>query len=223
MIALQNISWSAGNFALVDVNFEVPTGAYGVLMGPTGSGKTSLVELITGLRQPHSGTIRIATEDVTRHPPARRGIGYVPQDGALFPTMTISEQLGFAQRLRKVPVDERTANVEAMARQLGIDHLLNRLPHGLSGGERQRVALGRALLAHPRALLLDEPLSALDETTRASLVTLLRDMWKTTGLTALHITHSPAEAAALATHVYLIENGRVRPRTDPDRSAQLPR
>ena len=159
MIRLENITWHAGAFRLDGVSFAVPANSYAVLMGRTGSGKTSLIEILCGLRQPKGGRIWIADRDVTELPPGMRGIGYVPQDGALFPTMTVAEQLGFALRVRHRPADEIAGRVRELSAQLGIAHLHDRLPQNLSGGERQRVALGRALAARPSVLLLDEPLS----------------------------------------------------------------
>ncbi len=209
MIALDSIAWRAGTFRLENVSFTVPAGRYAVLMGRTGCGKTTLIEIICGLRQPRNGRVIVADRDVTHEPPGERGIGYVPQDGALFPTFKVREQLGFALRLRKRPADEISARVAELARELGIEHLLDRLPQNLSGGERQRVALGRALAAKPKVLLLDEPLSALDEELRDDLSALLKRVQREHSITALHITHSRAEAATLADFLFRLENGAV--------------
>jgi ABC-type sugar transport system ATPase subunit len=141
--------------------------------------------------------------------PAARGVGYVPQDGALFPTFTVREQLGFALRLRHRPADEIATRVAQLADELGVTHLLARRPQHLSGGERQRVALGRALAANPKVLLLDEPLSALDEELRDDLSALLKRVQREHNITALHITHSRAEAATLADVVFRLDEGRV--------------
>ncbi len=206
MIRLDSIAWRAGTFVLEDVNFTVPTGKYAVLMGRTGCGKTTLLEIICGLRQPAAGRVFIGEAEVTHEPPAARGVGYVPQDGAMFPTMTVREQLGFALRIRRQPQEEI---VNGLAAELGIAHLLDRLPQHLSGGERQRVALGRALAARPKVLVLDEPLSALDEDLREDLSALLRRVQREHAITALHITHSRAEAAQLADVQFRMENGRV--------------
>jgi ABC-type sugar transport system ATPase subunit len=176
-------------------------------MGRTGCGKTTLLEIICGLRQPHAGRVLISERDVTHEPPAARGVGYVPQDGAMFPTMTVREQLGFALRLRRQPHEEI---VNQLATDLGITHLLDRLPQNLSGGERQRVALGRALAANPKVLVLDEPLSALDEELRDDLAALLKRVQREHSITALHITHSRAEAAHLADVIFRLEDGAVR-------------
>jgi len=210
MIRLEDIAWRAGAFGLEKVSFTVPTGRYGVLMGKTGGGKTSLLEIICGLRQPTAGRVWLGERNVTALAPGERGIGYVPQDGALFPTMTVREQLGFALRLRHRPAGEIARRVEELAGHLGIAHLLERKPDGLSGGERQRVALGRALAAKPRVLLLDEPLSALDDDTREPLADLLHKVQRETAVTVLHITHQRSEAARLADNLFRLEDGRIR-------------
>ena len=209
MIFLDSIAWRAGAFRLENVSFTVPGGSYAVLMGRTGCGKTTLLEIICGLRTPRSGRVIIGDRDVTHEPPAARGIGYVPQDGALFPTFTVREQIGFALRLRRRPADEIAARVAELANELGIANLLDRRPQHLSGGERQRVALGRALAAKPKVLLLDEPLSALDEELRDDLAALLKRVQREHGITALHITHSRAESAALADVVFRLSDGRI--------------
>jgi molybdate/tungstate transport system ATP-binding protein len=208
-IRFDNLSWHAGTFRLEGVSFSVPTGSYAVLMGRTGCGKTTLLEILCGLRQPSGGRVLIGERDVTDLPPGERGIGYVPQDGAMFPTMTVREQIGFALAIRKRPVEEIVARVKELGEHLGVAHLLDRLPQHLSGGERQRVALGRALAAKPSVLLLDEPLSALDEELRDELAALLKRVQRDLGLTALHITHSRHEAAQLADVMFRMEAGRV--------------
>lgn len=209
MIRLEGIAWRAGAFSLTDISFTVPTGAYAVLMGRTGCGKTSLLEILCGLRRPTAGRIFIGERDVTKLPPGERRIGYVPQDGALFPTYRVRDQLAFAPRLRRRPRAEVAATVELLAAQLGLEPLLDRRPADLSGGERQRVALGRALAADPAMLVLDEPLSAVDEELRHELATLLRSLQQARGLTALHVTHSAAEAAQLGDLHLRLEAGRI--------------
>ena len=210
MIRLTDICWRAGDFRLESISFTLPAGNYGVLMGKTGCGKTTLLEILCGLRQPHAGRVFIGERDVTDEPPGARGIGYVPQDGALFPTLSVREQIGFALRLRHRPAAEITARVQELSTQLGIAHLLDRPPQDLSGGERQRVALGRALAAKPAVLLLDEPLSALDEEFRDELASLLKRVQRELGVTALHITHNSQEAAQLADLVFRFDGGVVR-------------
>lgn len=209
MIAVDHLAVRAGGFELRDVSLRVPAGAYAVLMGRTGSGKTTLLEALCGLRAAAAGTIRLDGVDVTRWKPAARGIGYVPQDGALFPTMTVREHLAFPLVIRDRPRVEIEARVAELTGLLGIAHLLDRRPRGLSGGEVQRVALGRALSFRPRILCLDEPLSALDETTRGEMYGVLDAARRHEGVTALHVTHNREDADRLATLRLRIEDGRV--------------
>jgi ABC-type sugar transport system ATPase subunit len=209
MIHLDSITWQAGAFRLENVSLRVPAGSYAVLMGRTGCGKTTLVEILCGLRRPLGGRVLIGERDVTHEPPAARGVGYVPQDGALFPTMTVREQLGFALRLRQRAPAEIERRVGQLAEELGIAGILDRLPEKLSGGERQRVALGRALAPQPEVLVLDEPLSALDEELRDDLAALLRRVQREHGVTALHITHSRAEAGLLADVLFRLADGQI--------------
>jgi ABC-type sugar transport system ATPase subunit len=209
MIRSENISWSAGTFALSGVSFTVPQGSYAVLMGRSGSGKTSLLELLCGLRFPSSGAIWIGDREITNLTPGERSIGYVPQDGALFPTMTVRENIGFAPRIRGESGPGSRAAVESLAERLGITEVLDRKPQHLSGGERQRVALARALAATPTVLVLDEPLSALDEELREDLARLLKEIQRDLKLTTLHVTHHRQEAAQLADHVLRLEHGSV--------------
>jgi ABC-type sugar transport system ATPase subunit len=209
VIRLQNISWKAGAFALDNVSFAVPAATYAVLMGRTGTGKTSLVEIICGLRAPQSGQVWLNDRDVTRMPPGQRGLGFVPQDGALFPALTVAEQIGFALRIQKAPSASIDATVRELAAEMAITHLLDRRPQGLSGGEKQRVALARALAAKPGVLLLDEPLAAVDEDTQSDLIHLLKRTQQQHQITVLHVTHSRREAEALADLRLRLENHAV--------------
>lgn len=210
MIAVRELEFVAGQFRLEGITFDVPAGSYAVLMGRTGCGKTTILEAICGLRSIRSGTIILHGEDVTRLKAADRGIGYVPQDLALFPTMTVSEHLSFALRIRRAPAGDIARRVDELAQMLGIGPLLERKPTGLSGGEAQRVALGRALSARPTVLCLDEPLSALDEGTREDLSALIRNVQQVTGITVLHVTHNRSEAKRLADRILILERGKVR-------------
>ena len=209
MIRLEDICWKAGPFSLENVSFEVPSGKYGVLMGRTGSGKTSLVEMICGLRAPSSGRIWLNGRDVTRVAPGERGLGFVPQDGALFPTQTVARQIGFALRMKGAPAAEISHTVRRLAAEMGIEPLLERKPAGLSGGEKQRVALARALAANPGVLLLDEPLAAVDEDTQTGLIQLLQRTQQEHRITVLHVTHSRREAEMLADVRLRIEGRQV--------------
>ncbi|MBC7819195.1 MAG: ATP-binding cassette domain-containing protein [Planctomycetaceae bacterium] len=209
MIELHDITLHSGPFSLTNVSLLIPEGTYAVLMGGTGQGKTTILEAICGLRTVTSGRVLLNGSDITRWKPGDRGVGYVPQDLALFPMMTVRGHLEFALRVRHCSASMMRDRVAELAHVLGIEPLLTRRVTNLSGGEAQRVALGRALSFRPRVLLLDEPLNALDETTRDRLCELLRSIQKQTGLTTLHITHSRVEAHALAEKVFVLEAGRL--------------
>jgi len=209
VITVEQLGIRQGAFRLDDVSFTVPAGQYAVLMGRTGSGKTTVLEAIAGLRRIRTGRVLLADREVTHEKPGARNIGYVPQDGALFTSMTVRNNLGFALSIRRWPRDQIDARVRELADLLGIAHLLDRRALGLSGGEAQRVALGRALAAHPPVLLLDEPLSALDEETRNEMYALLQSVRARTGVTALHVTHSPTDAERLADVVFRLRDGKI--------------
>lgn len=209
MISLENITWKApgGGFGLEEVSFTIPGGAYAVMMGGTGCGKTTLLEILCGLRKPGQGRILLDDRDVTHLEPRERGIGYVPQDLALFPVQRVAAQIAFPLQMRGLKDDQ--GMIQELVEELGIAHLMNRLPDALSGGEKQRVALARALAARPKVLLLDEPLSALDEATRGQAMELLRSLQARHRLTVLHVTHSASEAAALGSLQLRLEKGAV--------------
>jgi ABC-type sugar transport system ATPase subunit len=210
MIELQDIAINAGDFSLRDLSFQVAEGQYAMLMGRTGRGKTTILETICGLRKSAAGKILVDKVDVTHWAPGDRQIGYVPQDLALFPTLTVRGHIEFALRLRKWSATDIQERTTEMAEVLGIAHLLERGINGLSGGESQRVALGRALSFRPSVLLLDEPLSALDDATRGEMQDLLRNVKANTGVTTLHVTHSNEEAEALADVRLTLEDGVLR-------------
>jgi len=220
VISLEFVTIRAGAFALEGVTLDVAAGSYGVLMGKTGGGKTTLLEGIAGLRPVSSGRILLDGKDRTALAPADRGIGYVPQDRALFQTMTVRQNLAFAPSIRRWSPGETDARVAELAELLRIAPLLDRLPGALSGGEAQRVALGRALAAKPKILLLDEPLSALDDDTWEGMIGLLGQVRKATGVTTLHVTHRREEARRLADQVFVLADGAVRPASPADLQEQ---
>ena len=202
MIAVKKLGLKQGEFSLHDLNFEIPEGKYGVLVGKSGCGKTTLLEAVCGLRPINAGRILLGGQEVTSCKPGERGVGYVPQDGALFPHLSVAKQLAFSLVLRKTEPSRISRRVEELADRLDISHLLDRMPDALSGGECQRVALGRALSIRPKFLCLDEPLSALDDETHDEIFELLIQTVKGTGVTVLHITHNKREVDNLADLVF---------------------
>ena len=209
MISLRHITVQAGSFHLRDLSMEIPTGSHTALMGRTGSGKTTLLEGICGLRSVRSGSIWVGDREVTNLLPGQRGIGLVPQDGALFDHLTVRQHLEFALEVRGWVPERRESRSRELAEWLSLTPLLDRLPAGMSGGERQRVALGRALAFHPPVLCLDEPLSALDDQTRGEIVAVLTEIRNRTGITILHITHNRSEAERLADRILHLRDGRL--------------
>lgn len=218
MLCLESVSLRYPRFALREATFSVSAEDYFVLFGPTGSGKTLILELIAGLRKPDSGSIRIRGRDVTRVDPARRRVGYVPQDLALIPFLSVRRNIAFGLRspvFRPAPLDGSVpaairARVAEVMDLLGIAPLADRMPETLSGGERQRVALGRALAIRPDVLLLDEPLSAVDEGTGDALMRELKALQRSLRVPTVHICHRFAEMAFLATRLARIRDGVIR-------------
>lgn len=208
-LALQGLEVRAGDFSLSGIDLGLRAGEYLAILGPTGAGKTLLLETVAGLRRPRAGRILVAGTDVTPLPPERRGMGYVVQDYALFPHLSVFENIAFGLRLRRLSKGEIRRRVGEMAVLVGIEELLTRGVEGLSGGERQRVALARVLAIQPRALLLDEPLSALDPQHRQGLQRTLRDLHSALSPTVLHVTHDFEEAAALGEKVAVLYGGRI--------------
>ncbi|MBN1321556.1 MAG: ATP-binding cassette domain-containing protein [Thermoleophilia bacterium] len=218
MIRLEGLRVQAGGFLLAIEGLSLEAGEYVMLLGPTASGKTVLLETVAGLRRPQSGRIWFGEREVTGEVPEKRGAGLVYQDYALFPHLTVAENIGFGLRGRRGRGGtggtggraDGGDRVRALAGMLGIDGLLNRYPEGLSGGEQQRVALARALAVEPEALLLDEPLSALDGPTRQELQGELKRVHQETGATILHVTHDLDEALALGDRMAVLIDGELR-------------
>ena len=210
MLELRRLSVRAGAFLLRDVSLTIPKGRYGVLMGKTGSGKTTLMEAVCGLKKVTDGGIFLSGREVTRWRPGERGIGFVPQDIVLFSNMTVRRHLAFGPEIQGWDKEAIEARVQELAQALGIVPLLGRRSQGLSGGESKRVALGRALAARPEVLCLDEPFSALDEATHAEICDLLKEVQQTQGITTLHITHGSAEADRLADVRFRLVDGRIQ-------------
>lgn len=209
MLHLLNLEYEVGEFRLREIEIEIPGGAYAILLGRTGSGKTSLLEIICGLRAIRSGEVWLDGQNVTGWPPAERGIGYVPQDGVLFAAMSVRRQIELSMEVRHWPRSRIRERVEELATLLDIGDLLKRRPVGLSGGERQRVALARALAFKPKLMCLDEPLSALDEETKEQMYRVLERTAAHEGTTFVHVTHYREEANRLGSLQFKLEEGRV--------------
>jgi ABC-type sugar transport system ATPase subunit len=221
VIVLDKVTIHAGQFRLEDASLEVPSGDYVMLMGRTGCGKTTILEAIAGLKPIVAGSIRLGDRDVTALKPAERNIGYVPQDGALFSTMSVRDHLSFALRIRKATASEINQRVDELSELMEIRDLLARFPKNLSGGEKQRVAIGRALAFRPSTLLLDEPLSALDDETREQMYALLKHVQSATGVSTLHVTHHMQDVQRLGDSLFRMENGTVSQQAI-DRNGRVP-
>ncbi|MGD0715265.1 MAG: ATP-binding cassette domain-containing protein [Gaiellaceae bacterium] len=201
----------AGDVLAVDqVDLEIEEGEFMVFVGPSGCGKTTLLRLIAGLEEVTEGSIVIGDKDVTAMRPQARDIAMVFQDYALYPYMTVEENLGFGLRLRKVAKEERGRRVLEAAETLGLDRLLDRKPGALSGGQRQRVAIGRAMVRDPVAFLMDEPLSNLDAKLRVSMRAALTRLHERLGVTTVYVTHDQVEAMTLGQRVAVLRDGRVQ-------------
>lgn len=209
MLELEKLCVRAGTFELKDISLSIPTGQCVVLMGKTGSGKTTLMEAVCGLKKVDRGAILLDKQDISHTRPGERGIGFVPQDTVLFTNMTVRKHLAFGPEIQGWPREAIEARVEELSDALQIKALLDRKPPGLSGGESKRVALGRALAARPAILCLDEPFSALDEETHHDVCQLLQEVQRSQGITTLHITHQQAEADLLADIQFRLIEGKL--------------
>lgn len=223
MLRLQDIRITLGDFSLKDISLQVKEGECMVLLGPTGTGKTVLLETIAGMHRVERGSILIQGRDVTRLPPEKRNLGVVYQDYALFPHLTVARNIAFGLQLRGEPGRKVTKAVGEMGDFLDISPILGRRPGNLSGGERQRVALARALVLEPYVLLLDEPLSALDRSTRDRLRRELKRIHQEIGVTIVHITHDLAEAFYLADHLAVMKDGSILQQDTPENVLKRPR
>ena len=210
MIQVRKLCVDLGDFALHDVNLDVKPGEYFIILGPTGAGKTVLLESIAGLHQLKSGQIWLGGKEVTRLEPEKRGISIVYQDQVLFPHLSVKDNITFGLKLRKKNRQEIEATLDWLAELLSIPHLLNRRPDTLSGGERQKVALARALSIKPQLLLLDEPLSALDPENREGVQRELRRLHNQVKVTTVHVTHDFEEAIALGDRIAVLGDGCIK-------------
>ena len=209
MLRIESLSITLGEFSVHDVSLEIRPDEYFIILGPTGAGKTVLLETIAGIHTPHTGRIFLDTEEITQREPRERNIGMVYQDYMLFPHLTVEENIAFGLRQKKVPVHEQHNRVLEMFNLMEIGHLKKRYPGTLSGGEQQRVALARALVLRPEVLLLDEPMSALDSRSRERMRRELLRIRRVTGTTIVQITHHFDDVFALADRIAIMREGRI--------------
>jgi ABC-type sugar transport system ATPase subunit len=208
-IEIRGLEFAIGSFSMKGLHLSVKRDEYCVLSGPNGAGKTLLIKLICGLHRPAAGSISIDGEPVHDVPPWERSIGYVPQDGVLFPNRDVRGNIAFGLEVRGVEQAERDRRVTEQAERMGIAHLLDRRPEGLSGGERQKVCIARALVYGPSVLLLDEPVSAIDESARDEICGLLRSLRDDKPITVLHVSHNRHETELVADRVVRMCAGAV--------------
>jgi len=208
--------------AVSDFNLQVEKGELVSFLGPSGCGKTTTLRIVAGFEKPTTGQVRVSGEDITNNPPNQRNVGMVFQAYALFPNMTVAENIGFGMKVAKKPADEIASRVDEMLDLIHMPGFGDRYPYQLSGGQQQRVALARALALSPEVLLLDEPLSALDAKIRVSLRQEIRGIQQTLGITAIYVTHDQEEALSLSDRVVVMNLGKIEQVGTPFRIYNFP-
>jgi multiple sugar transport system ATP-binding protein len=201
--------------ALAELDLHVPDGSFLVLLGPSGCGKTTALRIAAGLERPTSGRVHIGEQDVTLSPPQQRDVAMVFQSYALYPHLSVGENISYPLRVRRVPKQERLRQAARVAALLDIDSLLDRKPRQLSGGQRQRVALARAIIRQPRVFLMDEPLSNLDAQLRVQMRAEIKHLQRELGVTTLYVTHDQVEAMTMADQVAVLKQGRLQQLAPP--------
>ena len=222
MLTVDHLNVALGEFSLKEIGFTIPDGEYAVILGPTGTGKSVLIESLLGFYALQSGSIQWQGKDITLDPIHERPFSWVSQSGSLFPHLNVRENIGYPLKVSGKSLSEVKEQVNALAAQCQITELMERQPGDLSGGETQRVALARALASNPGILILDEPLSSVDVESRRVLRRLLRDI-NSKGQTILHVTHDFEEAAALATSLIVLEKGTLVSQGTPKEVLQHPK
>jgi spermidine/putrescine transport system ATP-binding protein len=224
MIELRGVTKRFGSFTAVDnVSLTVNPGEFLTLLGPSGCGKTTLLRLLAGFETPDAGAVLLAGEDVSHVPPYRRSVNQVFQSYALFPHMTVRENVGFGLRMQNVPPAEAEHRIREALATVSLAEQADRLPHQLSGGQRQRVALARAIVCRPKVLLLDEPLSALDAKLRHGMQLELKHLQRKLGLTFVFVTHDQEEALTMSDRIAIINRGRIEQLGDASEIYHRPR
>lgn len=217
LITVRGLAKTYGGFAALDnVDLDVRKGEFLTLLGPSGSGKTTLLGLIAGIILPSSGRIELFGRDVSRLPPEQRDLGVVFQNYALFPHMTVWQNVGFPLRFRKVARPEQATRIRGALALVRLEHVADRYPSELSGGQQQRVALARALIFDPAILLMDEPLSALDKKLREHMKVELRQIQQRLNLTIVYVTHDQDEALAMSSRIAVMRDGRIQQIGSPE-------
>ena len=210
LIRIQDLRKSFGTVAAVaGISLEIESGEFITLLGPSGSGKTTVLRMIAGFEDPDDGVIILGDEEITHLPPFDRDVNTVFQDYALFPHMTIQENVEYGLRTRKVPKEERARQALESIASVKLTHVADRLPHQLSGGQRQRIALARALVLRPKVLLLDEPLGALDRQLREEMQVELKRIQREAGITFIFVTHDQEEAMRMSDRIVVFNEGRI--------------
>ena len=224
LVAVRNVEKRFGEtVTAAGVTLELARGEFFTLLGPSGSGKSTILRMIAGLERPDSGRILIGGNDVTDLPPWRRGLGMVFQSYAVFPHMTVAQNAGYGLRRLGLRREERDRRVRELLELVGLSGFGGRLPQALSGGEQQRVAIARALAPRPQVLLLDEPLSALDEKIRREMQVELRSIQKLTETTFVYVTHDQEEALTMSDRIAVLNRGHIVQCDGPDRIFRRPR
>jgi multiple sugar transport system ATP-binding protein len=222
--AARGIKKAFGSSAILrGVDLEIAEGTFAVLVGPSGCGKSTLLRLVAGLEEADEGTIALAGRDVTKLPPRDRDVAMVFQSYALYPHLTVKDNLAFGLRLRGTPPAEIAQRIEEASKMLGLGQLLERFPKQLSGGQRQRVAMGRAIVRRPNLFLFDEPLSNLDAALRAEVRVDIRRLHDRLGATTLYVTHDQVEAMTLADTLWVLNGGLVEQKGPPLEVYERPR
>jgi multiple sugar transport system ATP-binding protein len=222
-LRLENITKRFGvKDALRGLTLEAGEGEFVVLLGPSGCGKSTLLRIIAGLEEPDEGVVRLRGRDITRLDPRHRDVAMVFQGYALYPHMTIAENIGYPMRVRRRPAPEISAEVERIGARLGLAHLLRNHPRQLSGGERQRVALARAIIRRPQAFLMDEPLSNLDARLRVDMRAELKHLQHELSVVTLYVTHDQTEAMTLASRIAIIKDGLLQQYATPSEVYRRP-